>query len=1015
MEESASFSGTEIEDISMNFSELRKKGLEYIQRLSGAVWTDYNSHDPGVTILEQLCYALTDISFRSSLPISDLLATEKDILCVLRGNAFIPPASILSSHPVTIDDTRKMIIDQFDEIQNVWITINENIGYEEQIRGINQIEILPKIHFLKAMVINPGIKSEFLIKVDNFLNENRNIGESYKKIRLLKPQDISISFKVYVHTEADVESIIAQLFMQLLEYVYTPVQFSSFNEMQQAGYSMEETFSGPKLTRGFFQDNQYRNRLKSFQGQGQKQKKDDIHKNRLKTIHIDELQKIFTKVDGIDRCEVKPFAISNSGERQLEKNANNGQFFHILKIDKTTDFTDNRFDRIYENMTVLVNNKELPVLDKQKINHLFSELWSKKHRAYPIESTLNEQLTSKLVHKDRKLEEYYSLQRQFPLIYGIGAEGISKNEPETRHVQAKQLKAYLMLFEQHLANHLAQLANLNEYFNIDFDHGKEKTYFAQKMNSIPHIDELLTGDFSKIESDLEPESVFYTRKNKIYNHLLARFGEEISDIPWKVALQLNIISNEVDFNRIVLHYKSNFLLQLEHLSYFRTRGESFHSIDEDPENPKFEWVPSGLEDIIRAKTGIPVQGENILVPDFINTEEPKTPIDESESMVGLAASQLGNNFRSLLPREMEKSYPKANTPIINNTMFGAIELKALYKQTLNLKNFKISENQLLNNEVQVVFQKEKDCWINLYSCDTEEQAIQKIHEIRSFFIDQNTLSERLYLVDHILLRDILKGSKYGFKFIDYDEYEDEKTESLNGNDHDEEYSVLFQTIENESWSGSKKERNSAVNKFYNFGLTEDSYRLVTENWVMKDAGGKIIVSCKPGRHNRQTNKNVLITPFQRTRNIIQLFNSPESENGRLRFKEVEKIRAKRSKYQSVNYGQNRLVFQRKLANNLVVDEDFFNLMVTIILPDWPARFQSERFRDYISELVRERLPSHISCDILWVDDVQFNRFEKKYHAWQKLRLDSKNTGIVEDKISAAALDVYGAIMDLKNK
>ena len=1011
MEESASFSGDKIEDVSMNFSELRKKGLEYIQKLSGAVWTDYNSHDPGVTILDQLCYSLTDIAFRSSLPISDLLATEKDVLCVLRGNAFIPPASILSSHPVTIDDARKMILDQFDEIQNIWITIKKNTGYEEELTGISQVEILPKIHFLKAMVINPNAESEFLSRVDNFLSENRNIGELYKKARLLKPQDISISFKVHVHAETDVETIIARLFMQLLEYIYTPVQFSSFSEMQEAGFSIEETFSGPKLTRGFFQDNQYRNRLKSHQGQ--KKKKDDIHKNRLKTIHIDELQKIFTKIDGIDRCEVKPFAVSTSGKKQLEINVDEGQFFHILKIDKTTDFTDNRFDHIYENMTILVNNKELPVFDKQKINSLFSELWSKKHRAYPIETTLNEQLTSKLQHKDRKLEEYYSLQRHFPLIYGIGEEGISKSEPETRHAQAKQLKAYLMLFEQHLANHLAQLANLNEFFNIDFDHGKEKTYFAQKMNSIPQIDELLTGKFSKIESDLEPRSVFYSRKNRIYNHLLARFGEEFSDIPWKVAHQLNIISKEEDFSRILLHYKSNFLLKLEHLSYFRTRGECFYMNEVDPQNPKLGWASSGLEDIIRAKTGIPVYGENPLVPDFIDAEEPIVRIDESK--VALTTSQLGNNFRSLMPREMEKSYPNANAPIINKAMFGVIELKALYKQTLNLKNYKISGNQLLNNEVQVIFQIEKDSWINLFSCDTEEQAIQKIHEIRSFFIDQNTQSERLYLVDHILLRDILKGSQYGFKFIDYDEYDDEKTENQYGNERDDEYSILFQTIENDSWCGTKKERNIAVNKFYSFGLTENSYHLENENWVIEDGDGKIIATCKPGRHNRQTDKKALITPFQRARSIIKLFNSPENENGRLRFKEVEKIRAKRSKSQNINYGQRRLVFQRKLANNHIVDEDFFNLMVTIILPDWPARFQSDRFRDYFMDLVRERLPSQINCDILWVDAVHFESFEKKYHDWQKLRLDSKNTGTVNGDIYASAFDVYNSIVELKTK
>ena len=32
------------------YSRLQKKTLEEVQRLSGKVWTDFNVHDPGVTL-----------------------------------------------------------------------------------------------------------------------------------------------------------------------------------------------------------------------------------------------------------------------------------------------------------------------------------------------------------------------------------------------------------------------------------------------------------------------------------------------------------------------------------------------------------------------------------------------------------------------------------------------------------------------------------------------------------------------------------------------------------------------------------------------------------------------------------------------------------------------------------------------------------------------------------------------------------------------------------------------------
>ena len=43
-------------------------------RLAGERWSDFNTHDPGITILEALCYAITDLAYRTSLPIPDLIA-----------------------------------------------------------------------------------------------------------------------------------------------------------------------------------------------------------------------------------------------------------------------------------------------------------------------------------------------------------------------------------------------------------------------------------------------------------------------------------------------------------------------------------------------------------------------------------------------------------------------------------------------------------------------------------------------------------------------------------------------------------------------------------------------------------------------------------------------------------------------------------------------------------------------------------------------------------------------------
>ncbi|MEB3362503.1 MAG: hypothetical protein VKI42_10320, partial [Synechococcaceae cyanobacterium] len=66
-------------------------------RLCGDQWSDFNSHDPGITILEQLCFALTELAYRSQWPIEDLLASA--------GPDWQPAAEeILNGDPVTRDD-----------------------------------------------------------------------------------------------------------------------------------------------------------------------------------------------------------------------------------------------------------------------------------------------------------------------------------------------------------------------------------------------------------------------------------------------------------------------------------------------------------------------------------------------------------------------------------------------------------------------------------------------------------------------------------------------------------------------------------------------------------------------------------------------------------------------------------------------------------------------------------------------------------------------------------------------
>lgn len=105
---------------SEDYAFLREEGIAYVEQLASEIWTDYNVHDPGVTILEALCYAITDLGRRTSFEVRDILAKENP-------DPEPPPPiftarNILSCNPLTITDFRKILVD-VDGIRNAWLFV----------------------------------------------------------------------------------------------------------------------------------------------------------------------------------------------------------------------------------------------------------------------------------------------------------------------------------------------------------------------------------------------------------------------------------------------------------------------------------------------------------------------------------------------------------------------------------------------------------------------------------------------------------------------------------------------------------------------------------------------------------------------------------------------------------------------------------------------------------------------------------------------------------------------------
>jgi hypothetical protein len=103
-----------------DYDLLRKQGIEVIEKTGSEKWTNYNFSDPGITILEAVTYAVTDLAYRTGFEIKDLLAPE-NLTSDTWKQIFYTARQILHNAPLTLDDYRKMIID-VEGIRNAWIT-----------------------------------------------------------------------------------------------------------------------------------------------------------------------------------------------------------------------------------------------------------------------------------------------------------------------------------------------------------------------------------------------------------------------------------------------------------------------------------------------------------------------------------------------------------------------------------------------------------------------------------------------------------------------------------------------------------------------------------------------------------------------------------------------------------------------------------------------------------------------------------------------------------------------------
>ncbi|WP_020570411.1 hypothetical protein [Neolewinella persica] len=100
-----------------DYTSLRATAYAAIERMANEKWTDFNAHDPGITLAEHLADALAEIGYRGSFDIADLLTGPGG--GIDHRQPFFTARRIMTNAPVTNADFRRLLIDHL-ELSNAW-------------------------------------------------------------------------------------------------------------------------------------------------------------------------------------------------------------------------------------------------------------------------------------------------------------------------------------------------------------------------------------------------------------------------------------------------------------------------------------------------------------------------------------------------------------------------------------------------------------------------------------------------------------------------------------------------------------------------------------------------------------------------------------------------------------------------------------------------------------------------------------------------------------------------------
>jgi hypothetical protein len=494
----------------IHFDSLYAQASRAVVTHGGQVWTEMGEHDPGVTLLEGYSYSTSDLSYRHTLPFTDLLTPPVDQQTP--GDGIFPadfgPQTALTCGPITPEDYRRALLDLTDSTNTAYlfrdvqlIPLNNDantssFGYADywyyfDTQSLEYSFVEPTTgdgsetvrfwlrgnYALCVELTRDVIKDTAEPLLNEFLTNHRNLCEAVTQIRWAAAQEINPVAQIELEEGVrDIAAIYAAIYAATVAFISPTVNHQTTSDLTALGMTGENIFEGPYLERGWQTD---------------------------LPPQTDYSQKVSVNVSGL----AEKWVAINGVKSIVSLRASQYDTWSW-----TTD-GDKRYPRLWGDypLSRMVDEVLLITSDGTYVSASEEEI---KAKLPPVVIQNNEPVVLPY-GTPRNVSQYHPVSDKLPACYGM----------QQLPTAPMSLYQYLLPFEQAMANGCQQLAMLPQVLSFERSGstvwGTQWPYASGSIGDSVHVSykDQLIAQSTAVADD-------YDQELRILNYLLGYFGTQ---------------------------------------------------------------------------------------------------------------------------------------------------------------------------------------------------------------------------------------------------------------------------------------------------------------------------------------------------------------------------------------------------------------------------------------------------------------------------------------------------------